>query len=82
MQSVMSHSDVISLWRNAGFFARAIGIDTAKARQWRHRGRIPSDYWPDVAKTRIAKEFGITIERLAIMNRPRQVRKNASGRQS
>lgn len=65
MTIMKDHADVINLWPSCGVFGRAIGIDAALGRQWRHRRRIPAEYWPAIAKTKMAQANEITVDRLA-----------------
>jgi hypothetical protein len=46
--TLMSISDIISVFGGNSAFARAIGVGASTASEMKRRGRIPAEYWRDL----------------------------------
>lgn len=71
----MTYAQIISKWETCSDLASDLGVSAGLVRAWRHRDKIPSAYWLDVARAAEGRGFkGVTLDALATIA--------ASGRES
>ena len=68
MNGMQDHGDIVNLWPDAVVMAKEIGVDSALTRQWRHRGRIPVEYWERVVIAGKARRFRISYQTMMRLN--------------
>jgi len=63
--TAMNHSHIIDQLGGPAQLARAIGQTPQAVRQWKSRGRIPSQHWPAVIQAALSKDVPVTYKQLA-----------------
>jgi hypothetical protein len=46
MNDTPTHAELLALWKRDSDLAAAMQVPYTRARQWRARGLLPSEYWP------------------------------------
>ncbi len=62
---VNSFRNIIGLWGKPDSLAADIGAKDATVRKWRQRDSIPGEWWYAISRTKMAKQNGVTVERMA-----------------
>lgn len=57
--------EVFKCWTTVADFARDIGVDPVRARQWKNRRSIPASYDKRIVAVAEHRAFPITLEKLA-----------------
>ena len=69
--SMLTHTEIILDWPRGRLgrydvMAQDLNVDIALVAVWKHRGKIPSDYWADIASAAKRRRVkGVTLDVLA-----------------
>jgi hypothetical protein len=70
--------DIISCWPSVSDFASDIGVRQGLASLWKHRDRIPGEYWCDVVGAASRRGYdGVTHEALCRIGSRQDTRSKA-----
>lgn len=58
-------NEIFGYWPTVADFARDIGVDPVRARQWKNRRSIPASYDKRIIAVSEGRGFPITLEKLA-----------------
>lgn len=76
MDTIPTHAELLALWKRDSDLATSMQVPYTRARQWRSRGLLPPEYWPDF-KVRLSELFkrDVSYEQLTLAYREARIAK-------
>lgn len=62
---IETFGDVIAQWPSQGTLAEDVGVKATLPAAWKHRGRIPPEYWGQIVAAASKRGYPVTLDLLA-----------------